>query len=648
MFSVHLSTALAVLLCGGTWLAAAQTTPDKARQEPRRAVPGELIVKFKKGSSGNEIDKGFRAGRLQPRRHVYTAAMHERREVGLTLAATDLPIDEAQARLKENPAVEFVEPNYVYHHHATSNDPYVGAGYLWGLYGDRSSPTNNFGTHALEPWAAGYVGTNSVYVAVIDEGIDIAHPELAPNIWTNPFDPADGRDNDGNGYVDDVHGWNFADDTKEVFDASGDAHGTHVAGTIGAKGGNGIGIAGINWNVTIMAGKFLSADGGTTLDAVEAIDYFVDLKKRHGLNLVAINASWGGADYSQALHDAIIRAAKAGILFVAAAGNEALNNDVYGSYPANIDTRKGTTTETAATYDAVISVGAIDRDGRLASFSNYGARNVDLAAPGVSILSAYPKRYIGYMDGTSMATPHVTGAVALYASTHPGAAAQSIRAAIFGAVLPTSSLASKTVTGGRLNLSDIIAPAVPQTPVPAAPAGLTASHTTATVSGNSAVTVRWNASSGATSYKIMRATTPTGPRTIIATGVKATSYSQMVPATGTSYYYSVVATNSGGDSAESGSVFVMPSAPTPASLIASAVSSTQVQLRWTDRSSNEQGFKIDYWNGASWIQLGSVTAGSTSVYITGTTSRATYRFRACAYSGAVNTGYSNGATVTTP
>src|SRR5204863_9845200 len=160
------------------------------------------------------------------------------------------------------------------------------------------------------------------------EGAMFAHEDLSANFWTNTFDPVDGKDNDGNGYIDDVHGWDFANNDNSTFDGTTDDHGTHVSGTIGAKGGNGKGIAGVNWNVTILSGKFLGPDGGDTFSAVEAIDYFVDLKKRQGINLVAINASWGGGGYSQSLHDSIIRAAKAGIIFCAAAGNDSLNNDV--------------------------------------------------------------------------------------------------------------------------------------------------------------------------------------------------------------------------------------------------------------------------------------------------------------------------------
>src|SRR5204862_7269644 len=160
-------------------------------------------------------------------------------------------------------------------------------------------------------------------------------------------------------YVDDAHGWDFYSGDNSVYDAGGDDHGTHGTGTIAAAGGNGKGVVGVNWNVTVISTKFLGADGGYTSDAIAAIDYYVDLKQRHHLNIVALNNSWGGGGYSQALHDAIIRAAKSGILFVAAAGNTGDNNDSTGCYPANYDTSRGTSTESAARYDSVIAEAAI-------------------------------------------------------------------------------------------------------------------------------------------------------------------------------------------------------------------------------------------------------------------------------------------------
>ena len=205
---------------------------------------------------------------------------------------------------------------------ASSNDPGVGSGSLWGRYGESSSPANAYGSQAAEAWSRGYTGSDSVVVGIIDEGYQNTHPDLIGNAATNPGEiAANGIDDDGNGYVDDLYGWDFDGNNASIYDGTGDDHGTHVAGTIGGQGGNGIGVAGVNWNVSLLSGKFLGANGGTTANAIKAVDYFTDLKTRHGLNLVATNNSWGGGGFSQGLYDAIARANAASILFVAAAGN---------------------------------------------------------------------------------------------------------------------------------------------------------------------------------------------------------------------------------------------------------------------------------------------------------------------------------------
>ncbi|MFM8635388.1 MAG: S8 family serine peptidase, partial [Planctomycetia bacterium] len=260
---------------------------------------------------------------------------------------------------------------------------------------------------------------------------------------------------------DDINGWDFFSKDNTVYGGTGDDHGTHVAGTIGGVGGNGVGVAGVNWNVTMISAKFLGPSGGSTSDAVSALDYLTDLKTRHGINIVASNNSWGGGGYSSALHSAIIRSAKANILFVAAAGNNTTNTDTSAYYPQGYSTLQGTSTATAASYEGVISVAAIDSAGNLASFSNYGATTVDIGAPGVSINSTLPGGGYGAYSGTSMATPHVAGSVALYASAYPQASASAIRDAILSSARPTTSLVGKTVTGRRLDVAAALNAAPP-------------------------------------------------------------------------------------------------------------------------------------------------------------------------------------------
>jgi subtilisin family serine protease len=415
----------------------------------RSHVPGELIVQFKPGANENAkaaVLRGIDA-RLHEELRPASQRVDGKGDVHLVKLPPGLTVAAALRGLKSD-IVDFAEPNWVYRTQAVSNDPQFTSGALWGMYGPTTSPANAYGSQAAAAWARGNTCNASVVVGIIDEGYMHTHSELAGNKWVNPYDATDGVDNDGNQYVDDVNGWDFAGNDNTVFDGAGDDHGTHVAGTIAGRGGNGAGVAGVCWNLTLISAKFLGNHGGTTANAIKAVDYLTDLKTRHGINIVASNNSWGGGGFSQALQDAIERANAANILFVAAAGNESTNIDATPSYPAGYPNAN------------IISVAAIDKTGALASFSNYGATKVHLGAPGVAIVSTVPVKskgsvtegYASY-SGTSMATPHVTGAAAMYASSHPGATAAQIKAAILSSVVPTPSLAGKTITGGRLNVS---------------------------------------------------------------------------------------------------------------------------------------------------------------------------------------------------
>ncbi len=452
---------LPLLLTLTALLAACGQSPDAAlptAAAPEAASEAALVSpagQFEEGEVIVQLGAGLSAQSLTALSTLGVQSLETLAVVGgaslLRVQITDgQSVPEKLQALNASPLVRFAEPNWIYQHQATATDNYFTDGTLWGMAGDASTPANAFGSQAAEAWTNGSVGNDSVYIGIIDEGYQFDHPDLTGNAWLNPFDPADGRDNDGNGYIDDTRGWDFANSDNTVYDGgtrgSLDSHGTHVAGTIGGTANNG-GVVGVNHNVTMISGKFLGRRGGNTADAIKAVDYFTDLKTRHGLNIVATNNSWGGGGYSQAMYEAIVRGAKANILFIAAAGNSGTNNDAAASYPSNYDTTPG------AGFDAVIAVAAIDKAGALASFSQYGKTSVDIGAPGVAIMSSVPYNKYSSYNGTSMATPHVAGAAALYASTHPGASAASIRAAILTSAVATSSLTGKTVTGGRLNVS---------------------------------------------------------------------------------------------------------------------------------------------------------------------------------------------------
>lgn len=413
-------------------------------------VANEILVKFKAGTSPSaRLTVISRVNGSVAERIITNAMKHSGDNEGVTLVRIPMAALDAIGRLKGLSEIEYAEPNWIYTTDATSNDTYYTNGSLWGMYGDATSPSNQFGSQAGEAWASNHTGSDKVYIGIIDEGYMYTHEDLDANAGTNPGEIAgNGIDDDGNGYIDDVYGWDFDGNNNTVFDGTVDDHGTHVAGTIGAVGGNGKGVAGVCWNVKLMDAKFLGRKGGTTTNAIKAVDYFTDLKTRHGINLVATNNSWGGGGFSQGLQDAIERANAEKILFIAAAGNDGLNTETATSYPSGYPN------------DNIIAVASITNTGALSSFSNYAVSKVDLGAPGSAIYSCVPKSVRGKIasgyssySGTSMATPHVTGAAALYAASHTGATAAQIKAAILNGAVQTSSLSGKCVTGGRLNVS---------------------------------------------------------------------------------------------------------------------------------------------------------------------------------------------------
>jgi subtilisin family serine protease len=361
--------------------------------------------------------------------------------------------------LRQSDLIAYAEPDLIAHALTVANDPYYITGNQWNLKNTGAlGGVAGADIMAEQAWSVAHDASN-IIVAVVDSGIRYTHEDLAANMWTNSGETGldslgrdkrtNGIDDDGDGYIDDVHGINVLNHSGDPNDDWG--HGTHVAGTVGAVGNNGVGIAGINWGVKLMACKFIDRSGNYSVsDAITALDY----ARSKGANIVT--GAWGGATFaSAALRDALMALRDANIIFVAAAGNTATNNDSAPLYPASYD------------FANIIAVAATDRTDALASFSDYGAQSVDLGAPGVDIFSCWFGSDSDYRtdSGTSMASAQVAGACALVWAHFPGDTYQQVISRILATVDPLPSLAGKTVSGGRLNLAAALsAPVVPVVP----------------------------------------------------------------------------------------------------------------------------------------------------------------------------------------
>jgi subtilisin family serine protease len=431
-FARHVTVALAAIaLTVGAALpvltvgAGLPAVPAKQPAHPPapRYVEGELLVKFRpdapaptRGAVRLDV-----AGTTRRR----FASGTELWRLGPGVAVPD-----AVARLEQTPGIQYAEPNYILHAASTPDDPFFPI--QWALQNTgQSGGTAGVDIDATDAWDI--TEGAPVVVAVVDTGVDMQHPDLAANIWTNPDEiPGNLIDDDGNGLVDDVHGYDFVNHDDDPNDDDG--HGTHVAGTIAAIADNGMGVAGVAPHARVMPVKFLDASGlGTTADAIEAIDYATAMGAR------VINASWGGGDFSDGLLDSIRNAALHEVLFVAAAGNDGADSDHVPFFPAGFDAPN------------IIAVAATDRRDQLARFSNHGATKVDVAAPGVDIDSTLPGGAYGFSSGTSMATPHVSGVAALILGFAPGMPAEALRGRILDHAEPVASLLGQVATGARLN-----------------------------------------------------------------------------------------------------------------------------------------------------------------------------------------------------
>jgi subtilisin family serine protease len=392
------------------------------------SVPDQILVKFKK-KSGFVLQESVR---LAIESQFNLKKMKRYGLFDIFLYRTLENRDDTLAALKESPHIEYAEPDHLrFARDIFPDDP--GFSSQWGLFNTgQSGGTVDADIDAEEAWQL-TTGSSQVIVAVIDSGIDYTHEDLRDNLWENPGEIAgNGLDDDGNGYVDDRYGIDAVSNSGNPFDDDG--HGTHVAGIIAAVGNNGIGVTGVCWACRIMALKFLPKNGsGSVSDVIECIQYAIT----HGAHI--INGSFGAYTPSQAEKEAIDAAGQMGILCVFAAGNEGKDNDAEPHFPSSLESEN------------IVAVGISDQNDRLVTWSDYGLNSVDVAAPGLQIFStALDDSYI-FGNGTSSATPHVTGIAALLKAYEPEITSQEIRSRLFGGVDARSSMCGFLLTGGRVN-----------------------------------------------------------------------------------------------------------------------------------------------------------------------------------------------------
>ena len=597
---------------------------DRSNQSPRKAtyVPGELLVKYRASARRAALEDSQRQRGVSTLRTFRSIGVrHLKLPEGMT-------VKEAMEIYQDDPDVAYAEPNYYRYATATPDDTFFGR--LWGLHNTGQQVNGTIGTpdadiDAPEAWDT-QTGRSAVVVAVLDTGADWNHEDLSANIWNNDDELEDGTDTDANGCIDDIRGWDFVNgDNDPDDDHVGTYHGTHVSGTIGAEGDNGIGVSGVNWSVSIMPLKILDGNGdGFVSDEILAIDYAIV----NGANI--INASFSGGSESQPEYDAIIDARDAGVLFVAAAGNDGTDNGDIPAYPASYD------------LDNIVAVAATNQNDGLAWFSNYGATSVDVASPGVNIYSTIAGDTYQYSSGTSMAAPHVAGLAALIWADNAGFTYDQVKERMLNGVDVLPALTGDILMAGRINANNSINPPAN---APDAPSGLGVGALS-----TSEIGLSWadnaNDESG---FKIERKADIAGSYShIVTVAANVESYGDTGLNDGTSYHYRVRAFNPAGDSAPSEDNATTPLAA-PTNLSADAVSGSRIDLSWTDHSSVESGFKIEQkvGPGGTYSETAVVSANVSTYSNTGLDTSTTYYYRVKAYKGGLDSTYSNEASAGT-
>jgi subtilisin family serine protease len=525
----------------------------------------------------------------------------------MQITVTNMSVEEAIRLLSAMPEVEYAEPDYYVHTSVTPNDPSYNQ--LWGM-----NQTNDADIDAPQGWDI-FTGNPNFAVAVIDTGIQRTHPDLAANTWVNPGEIAgNGIDDDRNGYIDDMHGWDFVNNDNNPTDDNG--HGTHCAGTIGGVGNNGIGVVGVVWNTKLVACKFLGASGsGSISAALSSLQYCI------GKGIKVSNNSWGGGGFSQSFANALTTSAGMGHLFIAAAGNNGSNNDTTPSYPASY------------TNDNVIAVAATASNDSLASFSQFGLTSVDIGAPGVNTYSTYPTNSYASLSGTSMATPHVAGVVTAVYGQNPSWTYQQVRSRILSTTRPVAALNGRCVTGGMVNLQAAL---VNNNTVPTinltSPVGNITVNAGTPVSyaatandnedGNISANIRWTSNlqgQFGTGSSISFSTLMPGVHTVTA-------------AISDSVGSSASATRTVTVNAIAGTVPVAPSFPR------CYRSGVGLNVQYTDNSNNEYGFQFEREQRVSlvWTNttlIGTVGANVVSYYTVPPATGQAWRYRVRAFNG---------------
>lgn len=464
------------LAAGAIWVAAGVGNSDEAdaaRRRVSRYVKGEMLIKVSSRANLERFlaEDGAQMGALSTRKALLTDDLGSWYKVKIDSEA--VPLSESLSLALQSEGVMASEPNFIY---SLLDDPEVSPHDSSDLNGEaslaalprapRPTPTpvvdpeykpapalpspavadprvkTMYGLSKVNAQAAWGItlGSPKIIVADIDTGIDYNHEDVMNNLWHNAAEiPGDGIDNDKNGYIDDIVGWDFKNKDARPYDDN--RHGTHTFGTIAGTGGNGLGVSGVAQRSSVMVLRFLGGAGGegTLEDAVLSIDYAT----KNGARIMS--NSWGGDEYSKALFDAISRANAKNVVFLAAAGNSSENIDKVPMYPA------------AYQLPNVISVAATDDKDALAEFSSFGVKSVHVAAPGANILSTIPGNKYGYLSGTSMATPHVSGAVALLLSAYPSMRPAHIKDLLINSVDVLPTLKGKVTSGGRINLAKAFA-----------------------------------------------------------------------------------------------------------------------------------------------------------------------------------------------